>query len=172
MSEESLPKEEGKPASINESQEEPEKETPLIIPEELGPLLADMPEAQRKAVTAILLGISIKRHSFKSPMPPPDFLKGYNEIIPNGAERILAMSENQSEHRMQLEKTVIGSELSQSEKGQNYGLIIALSFLVGSVFLIYTGHDTAGGILGSFDLVALVSIFIYGKNGQKKSLNK
>ena len=45
--------------------------------------------------------------SFSGPIPPPALLQKYNEIIPNGAERILAMAEKQSAHREYLEKRVV-----------------------------------------------------------------
>ena len=174
MSEETLPKQEGQQDENKEQKSEVKKPDPqqLILPEEIQNLINEMPAPQQQAVKAILLGVSVKNHTYRSPIPPPDILKGYNDVIPNGAERILAMTEKQAEHRMMMENTVIAREQHQSEKGQNYGLIIALSFLVGSVFLIYTGHDTAGGILGTVDLVALVSAFIYGKRGQRQGGDK
>jgi hypothetical protein len=36
------------------------------------------------------------------------------------------------------------------------------------VGLIFTGHDTAGTILGTIDLLGLVSVFIYGKYAERK----
>lgn len=145
----------------------------LLIPEELRPILQDLPDPQKRAVEAILfgLGISIKRESFRSPLPPPSHLKGYNDVIPNGAERILTMAEKQSEHRISMETTVIGKEQNQSGRGQNYGFIIALAFLIASFILIYTDHDVAGTIIGSIDLVALVTVFVLGKRSQKEDLS-
>ncbi|MDQ2732066.1 MAG: hypothetical protein M3Y56_10430 [Armatimonadota bacterium] len=48
------------------------------------------------------------------------------------------------------------------------GLTVALSFLACSTFLIATGHDAAGGLLGTVDIVALVTAFIYGANNRKQ----
>ena len=138
------------------------------ILKELKVIIHDLPEPQQKAIQAILLVISSKKESYKSPMPPPDILKGYNDAIPNGADRILRMVENQSDHRIQIETTTITRELNQSGRGQNYGLIISLSFLAVSAALIYTGHDVAGTFLGTIDLIGLVSVFILGKFYQKK----
>lgn len=150
----------------------PQKNEPeLIIPEEVQEIIKDLPEPQRKAVTAIFVGLSIKRQVFRSPIPPPDILKGYNEIIPNGADRILKQSEQQTQHRIQTETTVITRELQQGDRGQHYGFIIAIFGLLLSGFLIYTGHDTAGTILGGTDLIALVSVFVYGKYAQRKDLD-
>ena len=38
-----------------------------------------------------------------APVPTPDFLEGYNEHIPDGANRLFTMIENQSAHRIQME---------------------------------------------------------------------
>lgn len=130
---------------------------------ELRVMLHDLPEPQQKAIQAILLVISSKKETFKNPIPSPDVLKGYNEAITNGANRILAMVEKQSNHRIKIEETVINRELNQSGRGQNYGFAISLSFLVVSAGLIYTGHDVAGTFLGTIDLIGLVSVFILGK---------
>ena len=37
------------------------------------------------------------------PIPPPELLAEYDQVIPNGAERILSMAEKQSDHRMRME---------------------------------------------------------------------
>ncbi len=68
---------------------------------------------------------------------------------------------------MTLETNVTTEEQRQGSKGQNYGFIIAILFLVAASVLIGLGHDTAGTVLGTIDLVALVAVFVYGKIKQK-----
>lgn len=139
-----------------------------IIPEDLKPILENLPES---TVKELLIALSIKK-SWTGPLPPPDSLQDYNSVIANGAERIFQRSEKQSDHRMELEKLAISTELRQSGRGQHYGLIIALAFFIGAVFLAYTGHDTTGLVLGTVDILGLVSIFVYGKNEQKQNLDE
>src|SRR5882757_310595 len=78
----------------------------LQIPKEVQTLINDLPGPQQKAVQAILVAFQIQR-SWRGPLPPPDILKGYNDAVPDGAERILRMAEKQSQHRMDMEKKVI-----------------------------------------------------------------
>jgi uncharacterized membrane protein len=151
----------------NDDKQDPSQE--IVIPEEVEDLLKDLPEPQQKAVRAVLLGISYQR-IWKGPLPPPDVLKEYNEAFANGAERIFIEAQKQTDHRMSLESHVIPEELRQSERGQHYGLAIALSFLAASVLLVMTGHDVSGTIIGSIDLVALVTVFVYGRNNQRREL--
>jgi uncharacterized membrane protein len=70
--------------------------------------------------------------SFSGPLPPPALLAKYNEVIPNGAERIMAMAERQSAHREFLEKQVVAGNVASQARGSHYAFIICpLPFLAG-----------------------------------------
>lgn len=143
----------------------------IIIPEEVKPILKKLPDKEKKTVVSAMIALSVNR-VWNGPIPPPDILAGYNDIIPGGAERILRMAEKQSDHRIEIEKTVIDRELNQSGRGQNYAALIVILVLIASFVLIYTDHDLAGGVLGAVDLVAVASVFIIGKYAQKRDLSK
>ncbi|RTL48857.1 MAG: DUF2335 domain-containing protein [Sphingobacteriales bacterium] len=96
----------------------------IIIPKKLKPILSDPEISNEKKKTIIKAIISItfrSDSSFSGPIPPPEILKGYNEVVKNGGERIVAMAEKQSNHRMQLDDYVIREELKQSRMGQIFG---------------------------------------------------
>lgn len=48
------------------------------------------------------------------------------------------------------------------------GLIIAIAFLSAATFLIASGHDTAGTVLGTVDLVALTAVFVTGRTTSRR----
>lgn len=52
--------------------------------------------------------------SFSGPLPPPEILRRFDEVVPGAAERIIKMAEEQSGHRRELEKKVIESDVSRS----------------------------------------------------------
>ncbi len=106
------------------------------------------------------------------PLPSPETLKEYNEIIKDGGERIMKVFENQSSHRIKLEKRVVGRQTFQSLLGQIFGFIIAITFLLGGLFLVINKHDGAGITMFSLDVVGLVYIFVVGKKFQHKSLKE
>lgn len=167
MSEEQLPnpsQEENKDPKDSE-----EHHLDVVIPEEVEELLEGLPEAQQKAVKAVLVGVSYQR-MWQGPLPPPEILKEYNDAFPNGAERIFLEAQKQTNHRLELEKTVIPEEQRQSGRGQMFGFIIALAFLIASFILILKGHGIYGTIIGSIDLVALVTVFVIGRQTQRKHL--
>jgi uncharacterized membrane protein len=140
-----------------------------VIPEEVEVILRDLPEVQQKAVRAVIIGVSYQR-AWKGPLPPPDILKEYNDAFSNGAERIFLEAKKQTDHRIKMESIVIPEEQKQSRRGQTFGFILALAFLIASFTLIFTGHEASGTIIGSIDLVALVAVFVYGRNYQKSEL--
>src|ERR1022692_4735560 len=48
--------------------------------------------------------------SRSAPLPLPSELAAYNEIIPQGADRIMKMAEAQTTHRIEIEKSVVSSQ--------------------------------------------------------------
>ena len=92
----------------------------IDIPKELRPIIDDpgIPEEKRKQIAEVVLGIFVGQETeFSGPIPPPELLKGYNKVVQNGAERIISMTEKQSQHRMHLENYAIKEELKQSVSG-------------------------------------------------------
>ncbi len=109
--------------------------------------------------------VALEHHSaefFSGPLPHPEILEKFNEIVPGSAERILKMAEDQSHHRRELERKVITSDISRSKWGQILGFIIAICGLLVSAFIAIYGNAIAGGIIGVGTLVSLVSVFMYG----------
>ena len=84
----------------------------------------------------------------------------------------MSMAENQSNHRMTIEKTAIKRQFNQSGIGQVFALIIAIIALLISWDLASKGHDEVASIIGGTTVVGLVSAFIYGKRKQKKDLGE
>ena len=112
--------------------------------------------------------VQIQAASFSGPLPHPSVLAKYNEVIPNGAERIMVMAEKQSQHRERLETAVIEGGVANQARGSYFSFILSLTAILGGVYLIHDGKSVQGlsTIIGS--LTALVGAFIYSKREQKK----
>jgi len=135
----------------------------------LNPTVFDGIPAKKKAEliqTIRMVSITEKHHS--GPLPDPETLTQYGQIIPNGAERIMVMAENQSAHRLGLENYAVKEQMQQSGRGQIFGFIIAIIAIACGTYLTVIGESTVGGILLGTTLVSLVSIFVLGKIIQKK----
>ena len=102
------------------------------------------------------------------PIPPPQILQQYNSIVPNAAERIVRMAEKQSDHRMDLERKVVNSDVVKSYAGMIFAAIIALYGLYIAKEISINGNPWAAGIIAALDLGGLISISIYNVLIQKK----
>ena len=137
-----------------------------LDPEQLE-IIEDLPADTQAKLSSIF---TAKSSSFSGPIPPPEILKGYNDIIDGGANRILIMTEMQLSHRISLEKDVIKQQQKQSGRGQIFGFITAIiGILVAAVLALY-GHETVAGIFGTTTIIGLVAVFVIGKKEQQKNL--
>lgn len=164
---------ENQPQDIENSKKTSKEQEEIIIPEEFKPILADpdIPKDKKEKIIRAVLGIYIRKSSsFSGPIPPPELLKGYNEVVKDGAERIFIMAEKQSNHRMQLEDHAIKEELKQSRLGQVFGFILGIVGLVLAAILAILDHEAIAGIFGTTTIVGLVTVFVLGKKAQKKDL--
>lgn len=151
------------------------------IPEELQEIEEDLvslnpeifkgvsPKKKMEILQSISI-VSIQQRSHSGPLPDADTLIKYDSVIPNGADRIMKMAENQQSHRMDMENKVITSQSSQSKLGQIFGLIIGVIGIGSGTFLSAIGEATVGGIIAGGTVVSLVSVFVIGKSIQRKSL--
>lgn len=79
------------------------------------------------------------RHEWSGPLPPPAALEKFNQIIPNGADRIVAMAEKEQAHRIDYEKTGVSATIAESKRGQYLGAAISLVAIGGAIFTAYIG---------------------------------
>lgn len=101
------------------------------------------------------------------PLPPPAMLREYEEISPGFAERLMAMMEQQQEHRHQLEElTVRGSE-RRATWGLAIGAGVVVLVLAAAFTLSLLGHQTVAAVLGSLDIVSLAAVFVVGRREQR-----
>lgn len=157
-----------------EAQSQPEPESSInkvdeILIKTAPQLFQNIPKARRQEMVRAVVSVT-KIHS--GPLPPFELIEGYENIYPGSAKLIFDAFDRQTTHRMKMEDTVITSQQKQSGRGQHYALIIALAFLAVAAWCILAGHDVAGSILGSFDVVAIVTVFITGKAKQGANLKE
>ncbi len=118
------------------------------------------------------LRIQAAMRHFSGPLPPPEILARYNELLPGAAERIIAMAENQHSHRQQLEKTVINSNVNAQNLGTKLGFVVAMTVILGGIVLIYAGKQTSGLTALLVALASLVGVFVYSKREQQQELRR
>lgn len=108
--------------------------------------------------------------SFTGPLPHPDILLKYKQIIPDAPERILKMAEKSNDHLIRVDIEKIATEKEQVKRGQRFSLTAVFFVICLCTFAIYHGAYTTASILGGLDLVGMILAFAYGK--QNFSFNK
>lgn len=114
----------------------------------------------------------ITTQSWRGPLPTPDDFRGYDEILPGAAERILALAERQAAHRHNMEKAEVAGQYRRSFLGLFAGFVVAVTALGLGGFLINSGHDWAGGLVVGADLVGLTAVFVYGSHSRQSASNR
>lgn len=111
----------------------------------------------------------VHQEAYQGPLPHPDLLVKYEEIIPGSAERILSMAEKEQQHRHQLENEVIKKEIAQKGRGLNFGFTLALLIIVIGAYLLVIDKSLQGFslILGSIAMI-IVPFFFNKNNNQNK----
>lgn len=117
--------------------------------------------------------VTEKRAAFyQGPIPPPSVLEGYNNIVPDAAERIIRLAEEQSNHRMNMETKVIQSNVMNERLGVVFAFVVVLVSVIGGIAVIMNNKSAEGLALVISSLCALAGVFIAGKYYQKKAMER
>jgi uncharacterized membrane protein len=112
--------------------------------------------------------VAIVQQQFSGPLPPPEMLERYGEAVDGGAERIMVMAEQQSEHRRKLEARALQTDSRNSLLGVICAFLLGLATVAMGGIVVLKGHSWPGTVIGSAGLVGLVSVFIYGTKERRK----
>jgi uncharacterized membrane protein len=151
-------------------EELPEVEAKEDTPSPEAIILEAIPdESKRKeAREAIML---IRREAFIGPIPPPKVMADYESLLPGSADRILCMAEKQQEHRMELEKQAVSSELKQNKRGQIFGFIVFLFSLGAGIVFAIKGMVALATTFLTVTMVSIIAIFVIGRREVTKDLD-
>ena len=94
---------------------------------------------------------------YEGPLPRPDHLREYEDILPGAAERIFSSSERQLEHNISSARFALEAQVADTRRGKDYGAGLFAFLIVcafGSLFVtdnplvpgIFLGAATVGGI--------------------------
>ncbi len=121
-------------------------------------------------VTAINITTQSRSHS--GPLPSEDLLRAYDELITDGANRVMVMAETQAAHRQNLETIAVTAQTTQSGRGQFYAFVLSVLYGGAGITAFLTGHETVSGVIFGTTIIGLVTVFLKGKSAQKADLSK
>jgi uncharacterized membrane protein len=112
---------------------------PASPPQAKSPVSAATQQAIPTGIPQIQATILAQTQQWSGPLPPPGALQQFNEIIPNGAERIMSMVEQEQAHRLAHENARQEGEINATRRGHYIG---------GAITLLSIAAAVGGGYLG------------------------
>jgi uncharacterized membrane protein len=105
--------------------------------------------------------------SYSGPIPPASEMMKYEEACPGLPSRIMAMAENQSAHRQQIEAVAIKTSSRNSTLGVIFAFLLAMTTLCVGGVCIFLDKDGLGTLIGGAGLASIVGAFIYGTRSNR-----
>lgn len=100
---------------------------------------------------------------FTGPLPHPDILKAYDEVVPGSAKEMFAEAmENSRAERIMNEETFAALR-ENSHKDRLFGFVLGVLILVVGLAFMFMGHPNPGAAIILGTLVAVLAIFITGR---------
>lgn len=106
--------------------------------------------------------------TYSGPLPPPEALAKYDQIVPGAAERILQMAEKEMQHRHKNETHLSKSVTRTAIISIVFAFlsVIILSSLV--FYALYKSFDTVAASIAVGSIAAIAGIFISVRSARKK----
>lgn len=142
-----------------------------LPPTEVADIIDKQPENVQRKITGMLIEQS-RIMVYSGPIPHPDLLREFDQIIPNGADRIMKQAELQSAHRQSLEKELVHSKSRDSLLGIIVGGLITFILIIGALVLLYNGKNIEGLAVIVMSLSTLAGVFVYGKKKDLADLSE
>ncbi len=89
---------------------------------------------------------------FSGPIPPPNAMAKYEEVLPGSADRIMAMAEKEQNLREKKVNGTIG--IARLRIGASF--IVSVLLIAAGVYCAILGQPLLGGVLGISGLVAAI----------------
>ena len=109
---------------------------------------------------------------FSSPLPPPELLLNYENTKPGLIQKIIEMTEVESNHRRAFEKEKLLAEVNNLQRGdellaraQIFAFVISIATIIGGCATAIFGAEIAGSIIGTSGIVGIIAAFL--KNSKR-----
>jgi len=122
----------------------------------------DAPEAETPPSSDA--GSSVVRHDvfahWAGPLPPPAALAAFNDVVPNGAERVFEQFEIEAEHRRELEAYVARRDGREKGIAQFMAGGFAFTALGVAAYAVSVGAYATASIIGGGSIAMVVAAFL------------
>lgn len=110
-----------------------------------------------------------KRGIFHGPLPHPDHLREYEDIVPGMAERILKLTEDEQKFRHTTQTIALKGAISKDRRAQWMAFILSFSIFALGGYLMFNGEYLPGAALITANVVGLAGVFIFGRKIKQRT---
>lgn len=96
-------------------------------------------------------------------------LRGFDEVVDGGADRVIRMAESEQQHRHAMEERALSGAIASETRGQYLAVVICVLLIGATIALVLLGQPKVALLFGGVTLVALVTAFLRGRDKSKKS---
>lgn len=142
-------------------------ELPDDFPADFAQVLEKIPDPKSREAVIGLITATIRIH--RGPLPPPEDLKAYDDIVPGAAREILDMAKSQLAYRQKTESGIIDHSKAQENWTTIIGSLMIFSLIGCGVLAMYWGHLVVAGIIFGTTIASITVAWLTGKSGSSKS---
>lgn len=121
--------------------------------------------------------VMLQTQMYQGPIPHPEVLRGFNELVPGSAERLISLAENESTHRRSMEVMTANANINLQQQqldmgkyqqqavfrsdaiGQILGAVVSMCCIGGAVYLAMHNQPWVAGALCGLPLAAIIKAF-------------
>jgi uncharacterized membrane protein len=105
---------------------------------------------------------------WSGPLPPPQTLEEFRQLVPDAPERIFRQWEEESNHRRKYEDTALKASIRSDRRGQIAAAIFAVGALVLTAVCVVYNQPWIAAILGGGTIASVVTAFLYERRHLKR----
>lgn len=101
---------------------------------------------------------------FSGPLPSPDDIARYEQILPGAAERIMAHAEREQAHRHQHDDRALAAEISYSRLGMWLGATALFTCIGAATICAFIGEPGVAIAIAGVGVAGIIGAFIRGRS--------
>ena len=107
--------------------------------------------------------VQIEQHVayYSGPLPPPEMMRGYEEVQPGSADRILATMEREQKQRATYEN-----------RGLLFGFLAAMALIALSAYVVSLGFAAASVGVIVTSIASTAGTFVYSNHSRRQELRE
>jgi uncharacterized membrane protein len=107
--------------------------------------------------------LRVEETAWVGPLPSPEALARFNEVAPNGAERIIAEFEAEAKHRRKLETRAMTADVWDRLGGKVLAFAFSSIALIVAAVCALNGASTAAALIGTGTVGTVAVALIRGR---------